>query len=124
GAVALGAVVGAVAVRIQQADPIDPLVRAAWGPVLQRGGDVLVLLSAPPLLRIIPSLPGAKPESNVLEPAPEWVSPWYDDQNLNALGGPFFLAPSRGYSVFSDAFAAMSISSLLALAGTTYHAMP
>ena len=52
-----GALAGALLVR---PDPIDPLVRAAWGPVLRRGTDVLVLLSAPPLLRTIPSQPGAK----------------------------------------------------------------
>ena len=122
--IALAALAGALVVRLGHPDPIDPLVRAAWGPVLRRGADVLVLLSAPPLLRTIPSQPGAKPESNVLEPAPEWASRWYSDLNLNNLGGPVFLAPSRGYSVFSDAFAAMTVSSLLALAGATYHAMP
>jgi len=121
GAVALAALAGALLVR---PDPIDPLVRAAWGPVLRRGTDVLVLLSAPPLLRTIPSQPGPLPESSVLEPAPEWASRWYTDLNLNNLGGPVFLAPSRGYSVFSDSFAAMTVSSLLALAGATYHAMP
>uniref|UniRef100_Q022J4 Uncharacterized protein n=1 Tax=Solibacter usitatus (strain Ellin6076) TaxID=234267 RepID=Q022J4_SOLUE len=121
GAIALGALAAVLLVR---PDPIDPLVRAAWGPVLRRGSDVLVLLSAPPLLRTIPSQPGAKPESNVLEPAPEWASRWYTDLNLNNLGGKVFLAPSRGYSVFSDSFAAMTVSSLLALAGATYHAMP
>jgi hypothetical protein len=121
---ALAALAGALIVRLGQPDPIDPFVRAAWGPVLRRGADVLVLLSAPPLLRTIPSQPGARPESNVLEPAPEWAARWYGDLNLNNLGGPVFLAPSRGYSVFSDAFAAMTVSSLLALAGATYHAMP
>jgi hypothetical protein len=123
-AVSIAALAGALVVRLGQSDPIDPLVRAAWGPVLRRGADVLVLLSAPPLLRMIPSQPDAKPESNVLEPAPEWASRWYGDLNLNNLGGPVFLAPSRKYSVFSDAFAAMTVSSLLALAGATYHAMP
>ena len=118
------ALAGALAVRLAQPDPIDPLVRAAWGPVLRHGADVLVLLSAPPLLRTIPSQPGARPESNVLEPAPEWAARWYSDLNLNNLGGPVFLSPTRGYSVFSDAFTAMSVSSLLALAGSTYHAMP
>jgi hypothetical protein len=122
--IALGALAGALLVRLGHPDPIDPLVRAAWGPALQRGSDVLVLLSAPPLVRMIPSLPGAKPESTVLEPAPDWVARWYGEQNLDNLGGPVFLAPSRGYSVFSDAFAAMSVSSLLAVAGTTYHVMP
>jgi hypothetical protein len=123
-AVSIAALAVALVVRLGQPDPIDPLVRAAWGPVLRRGADVLVLLSAPPLLRMIPSQPDAKPESNVLEPAPEWASRWYGDLNLNNLGGPVFLAPSRKYSVFSDAFAAMTVSSLLALAGATYHAMP
>jgi hypothetical protein len=121
GVVVIAALAGALFVR---PDPIDPLVRAAWGPVLRRGTDVLVLLSAPPLLRTIPSQPGPKPDYAVLEPAPEWASRWYTDLNLNNLGGPVFLAPSRGYSVFSDSFAAMTVSSLLALAGATYHAMP
>jgi hypothetical protein len=122
--VTLGALAVALVFRLGHPDPIDPLVRAAWGPVLRHGADVLVLLSAPPLLRTIPSQPGAPPESNVRGPAPEWASRWYGDLNLNNLGGPVFLAPSRGYSVFSDAFTAMTVGSLLSLAGATYHAMP
>ena len=121
---AIGSLAGALVFRLGHADPIDPIVRAAWGPVLRHGADVLVLLSAPPLLRMIPSQPGARPEANVLEPAPEWASRWYGDLNLTNLGGPVFLARSRKYSVFSDAFAAMTVSSLLEMAGATYHAMP
>ncbi|MCU1258260.1 MAG: hypothetical protein JWO80_1145 [Bryobacterales bacterium] len=107
-------------------DPIDPIVREAWGPVLQRGGDVLILLSAPPLLRPVPSQPGIKPQpqANLVEPAPSWAQQWFEGLKFESRGGPLYLARSRGYSVFSDSIASMAVSSLIASAGGSYHAAP
>lgn len=110
--------------RTYRPDPIDPLVRAAWGPVLQRGNDVLILISAPPVMRTLPSQPGVRPIGSFVEPAPEWAERWYKGLNLENRGGPVYLAPNRGYSVFSDSVAAMSISSLIGIAGGAYHVMP
>ncbi len=110
--------------RTYRPDPIDPLVRAAWGPILQRGSDVLILVSAPPVMRTLPSQPGVRPPGNFLEPAPEWAARWYKGLNLEDRGGPIYLAPNRGYSVFSDSVAAMSISSMIGIVGGSYHVMP
>jgi hypothetical protein len=114
----------ALLVRLIPADPIDPLVRAAWGPVMQRGGDVLVLISSPPMLRIMSSQPGKLPVGGVFEPAPGWAAQWYTGLNLDNRGGPVYLATTRGYAVFSDLSAAAAVSSLLSLSGTAYTTMP
>lgn len=105
-------------------DPIDPLVRAAWGPVLQRGGDVLVLVSSPPMLRMMSSLPGKLPMGGALEPAPGWAGQWYTGLNLDNRGGPVYLAATRGYAVFSDLSAAAAVSSMLSVSGAAYATMP
>jgi hypothetical protein len=110
--------------RILPTDPIDPLVRAAWGPVLQHGGDVLMLISSPPLLRAVSSQPGKLPVGGAFEPAPDWAAQWYTGLNLDNRGGPVYLATTRGYAVFSDLSAATAVSSLLSLSGTAYTTMP
>jgi hypothetical protein len=104
--------------------PTDPLVRAAWGPVLQRGGDVLVLVSSPPMLRIMSSQPGKLPVGGAFEPAPGWAAQWYTGLNLDNRGGPVYLAATRGYAVFSDLSAAAAVSSLLSVSGTACTTMP
>jgi hypothetical protein len=105
-------------------DPIDPIVREAWGPVLQPGSDVLILLTAPPLLRPVPSQPGVppQPQASLVEPAPFWAQQWLEGLKFESRGGPFYLARSRGYSVFSDLIGSMAVSSLIASAGGSYHA--
>lgn len=115
---------GALLFQIFRADPIDPLVREAWGPVLRRGADVLVVISARPLLRVIPSQPDILPESGSIEVGPGWVQDWYSNLNMDNRGGPVYLRPTRGYAGFPDLFASMTVSSMLTLAGASYHAMP
>jgi hypothetical protein len=109
--------------RFTHPDPIDALVREAWGPVLQPGSDVLVMISAPPMLRTIPSQPGVKPIAPSPEIAPESIANWYKSLNLEDRGGPIYLAQTRGYAVFSDSVAAMTVSSLVGVAGGSFHAI-
>jgi len=123
-AVFASSAITAVAVRRQTPDPIDEVVREAWGPVVQSGGDVLILMGTPPVARALPSQPGVKPHGNILEPAPAWMSKWYEANKLPSRGGPLYMFPTRGYTLFSDTFAAMNISSLLGTAGVSHHTTP
>lgn len=113
-----------LATRPVATDLIDPILREAWGPVLQAGNDVLILVGAPPVVRAIPSQPGMKPLGNILEPAAPWISQWYKSLNLDDRGGPVYTFPTRGYSVFCDSIAAMAATSLIGAAGASYHAVP
>ncbi len=105
-------------------DAIDPVVREAWGPLLERGNDSLILIGAPPVLRAIPSQQGVKPLGNVLEPAPNWVEQWYRGLKLDERGGPVYMFPTRGYAVFCDSLAALAAGTLIGSAGATYHTVP
>jgi hypothetical protein len=123
-AIALTAVITMLVARRFPPDPIDPVLREAWGPVLQPNNDVLILIGAPPVARAIPSQPGVRPHGNVLQPAPAWVEAWYSGLHLENRGGPLFMFPTRGYTVFSDLLAAMSTASLIGAAGGSYHTAP
>jgi hypothetical protein len=97
-----------------RADPIDPIVREAWGPLLQTGSDNLILLGIPALARIIPSQPGAFPNGGGgAVPAPDSIAKWYTRLNLANRGGPVYLSPSRGYMAFSDNLATVTTTTLL-----------
>lgn len=123
-ALALAAVAGIIAWRVWPGSDADALIREAWGPVLRPGSEVMLMISAPPMLRLAPSQPGVAPASTVNDAAPVWATDWYRGLGLADRGGPLYVATSRGYSVFSDLLGAMSISSLLTTHGASWHAVP
>ncbi len=102
-------------------DPVDPIVREAWGPLLQAGSDNLILIGIPPLTRIIPSQPGTLPNGGrdaVL--APDSIAKWYERLNLANRGGPVYITPSRGYMAFSDNLATVTTTTMLGAAGIPF----
>lgn len=114
----------AVQARRGHADPVDPILRTAWGPTLGPESDVLITIDCPPVARIIPSQPGVAPQSKVYTLAPPLIAQWYGEQSPPNLRGPVFMFPTRGYMHFSDTLAAMQVTTLLTAAGASFQAIP
>jgi hypothetical protein len=104
-------------------DRIDPIVHQAWGPVLGKASDILIVVGCPPLVRTSISGQGAT-KSAPLVAAPPEIASWYDSQNLEARNGPLYILPSRGYALFADTLAATHATSLLTAAGASFQVVP
>jgi hypothetical protein len=105
-------------------DSIDPVIREAWEPLLGVSSDVLVVLGCPPVARIVPSAPGKPPWGTVNVPAPAALADWYAGYNLENRGGPYYMFPTRGYTLYSDTLATAQLGSFLNSAGVTFQAVP
>lgn len=121
--IAVAGVVLALTFNWPRGEGIDPIVHHAWGPVLGKGHDILVVVGCPPLVRTSISGQGASRNSPQVLAPPEIVT-WYDAQNFGNRTGPLYILPTRGYSLFADTLAATHAASLLTAAGVNFQVVP
>jgi hypothetical protein len=120
--VAVAGVLSALAYWLR-ADRIDSIVHQAWGPLLQKAGDILIVVGCPALVRTSISGQGATKGAPLLD-APSEIVSWYDAQNLQNRSGPLYILPTRGYALFADTLATAQVASLLTAVGANFQVVP
>ncbi len=102
---------------------IDPIVRAAWGPMLGPEQQVDICIATPPALLLHPYR-GALPVFRHFMPVPGEVSSWYQSLHMTNGGGVLYMQTTQNTMLFGDGLAAVAVSRLLSLAGTDAHVVP
>ena len=105
-------------------EPIDPIVREAWGQMLSRGEHVDVCIAGPPAMLLHSYKEGTLPTYPHYLAAPEEISPWYQGLQMMDGGGKLYMHTSQGVALFGDSLAAISAVGLLTSAGSVAQVVP
>jgi hypothetical protein len=106
------------------ASPIDPIIRRAWGPMLNAGEHVYVCLATPPALLLHSYREDRLPQSPKLLRVPEEVSDWYKQLRMMDGGGKLYMHTTQNVALFGDSLAADSAVRLLSAAGAVAQVVP
>ena len=105
------------------AQALDPVVREAWGELLQPGERVDICLATPPAMLLHSFRAGIVPAHPAFMRAPETVVPWYQGLQMLDGGGDLYMHTTLDTALVGDAFAAISAMRLLSAAGVGAHAV-
>jgi hypothetical protein len=127
--VILGIVVGVAAVGrgtpVGPTNRIDPIIREAWGPLLQPQANVLICVSTAPHLALLPFDVTMEGRFGVpsLE-APAGVVPWYTRFHHLAPGKRLYMSASVNSTSFGEALGTLTAVQVLTAAGVSYQFLP
>ncbi|MBK9166602.1 MAG: hypothetical protein IPM24_03965 [Bryobacterales bacterium] len=103
-------------------DNLDPVMRSAWGPLVEAGGQTVVHVSAPLHLFVRPSstrLPGVRPEVD-----PAVLRHWYRQFPSLTTPNEFFLRPTNNSLLWGDAVGTVAVGRVLTAAGADWEVWP
>lgn len=127
--VILGVVVGAVIVeRVKPVGPasrIDPIIREAWGPLLEPNANVLICVATAPKLTLLPFDVTMEGRFGLptLE-APTALIPWYLRYHRLASGQRLYMSANVNSPHFGDALGALTAAQVLTAAGVPFQFLP
>jgi hypothetical protein len=101
---------------------VDPVLRSAWGPLVETGGQTVVHLSSPLHLFVRPSntrLPGVRPEVD-----PAILRHWYRQFPSLATPNEFSLRPTNNSLLWGDAVGTVAVGRVLTAAGVNWEVWP
>lgn len=105
--------------------PIDPLLREAWGPLLDPDANAVVCVATSPQMPVREVDGIWKPlEGEPMLDAPPNVTEWYRRLRPAAAGKKIFLLPTYNSVGLGDALGAAAATRLLATAGATFQVVP
>jgi hypothetical protein len=98
-------------------DPIAPILREAWGPMLNPGEKVEVCVATPPAMLLHSYKNGQLPVyHSPLLPTPADVSSWYERLQMLDGGGNLYMHTTQDVFLFGDSLASTSAVQLLSQA--------
>jgi hypothetical protein len=102
----------------------DPVLREAWGPLLEPNANVALVVSISPALSVRPykESPPTYDAIPIVE-APPYLYPWYTQRYPVPPDEKLYLAPTHGPSMGS-ALAAVSAARLLTRSGASFEMLP
>lgn len=106
------------------ADPVDPVIREAWGPLLSPDANVIVCVSTPPQLLVRQRPPGAATGGMLPVPENLDLSAWHSQRQSLAPGNRLYYLPHHHSPLWGDVAGAMSVLHTLARAGASYQIVP
>ena len=99
---------------------VDPVLREAWGQMLDAGTPVEVCIATPPAMLLHSYHDGQLPPKRFdLLPAPEEVANWYGRLQMLDGGGRLYMHTTQDVFLFGDSLAATAAVRLLAQAGAS-----
>jgi len=99
-------------------DPIAPILREAWGPMLNAGEKVEVCIASPPAMLLHSYKDGQRPAYvATLLPAPPEISSWYERLQMLDGGGDLYMHTTQDIFLFGDSIASTSAVQLLSQSG-------
>ena len=122
GFAAASLVFGAIAVWIafrKPADPINSIVREAWGELLKPGERVDVCVATPPAMLLHSFREHVLPTHPLYLPAPDEIVTWYQGLQMLDGGGKLYMHTTQDVTLLGDSLAAIAAVRLLTLAGVT-----
>ncbi len=107
------------------APAVDPIVREAWGPLLDPHGNVLICLASAAQLTLLPFDIKVEwqPELPVFR-APAQLYSWYVRHHRYFSGKELFMSPDVNSPHFGDIQGALTAIKTLSAAGCTYKLLP
>lgn len=97
---------------------IDPILREAWGQMLEPGTPVEICIATPPAMLLHSYHDGELPPNRFdLLPAPQEVATWYSGLQMLDGGGKLYMHTTQDVFLFGDSLAATAAVRLLAHAG-------
>lgn len=107
----------------RQAGP-DPVVKAAWGKMLEPGTEVTVCVASPPTLLLKSFREGTLPAQPLLMEPPAAVQQWYAGLNMLDGGGKLYMLTTMNSTLFGDSLAAVKAMGMLTAARAKAHVIP
>jgi hypothetical protein len=106
------------------ADPIDPVLREAWGRLLAPNSNVLVCVATAPHLLVRQYAPGTVP-GGVWPVSDNWdLAAWYSERQTLTPENRFYYLPHHHSPLWGDMAGAVSVVNMLSKAGATYQVIP
>ncbi len=103
----------------------DPVLREAWGPLLEPNANVALVVSVSPALSVRPykESPPKYDAVSVAE-APPYLYPWYTQRNPVPPDEKLFLVPTHSAPSMGSALAAVSATRFLTQSGASFEMLP
>jgi hypothetical protein len=109
----------------RRVDPIAPILREAWGPMLNSEEKVEICIATPPSLLLHSYKDGELPMYHpLLLRASQEVSAWYERLQMLDGGGSLYMHTTQDVFLFGDSLASASAVQLLSRAGALPHLAP
>jgi hypothetical protein len=106
-------------------DPIAPILREAWGPMLTTGEKVEICIATPPALLLHSYKEGQLPVDHApLMPTPPDVSSWYERLQMLDGGGNLYMHTTQDVFLFGDSLASAAAVQLVSQAGAVPQLTP
>jgi hypothetical protein len=106
-------------------DPIAPILREAWGPMLNPGEKVAICIATPPAMLLHSYKEGQLPVYHApLMPVPAEVSSWYQRLQMLDGGGNLYMHTTQDVFLFGDSLASTSAVQLVSQAGAAPQLTP
>jgi hypothetical protein len=106
-------------------NPIAPILREAWGPMLNPGEKVAICIATPPAMLLHSYKDGQLPVYHaLLMLAPAEVSSWYERLQMLDGGGNLYMHTTQDVFLFGDSLASTSAVQLVSQAGAVPQLTP
>ncbi len=104
---------------------IDPILREAWGQMLEPGEEVTVCIATPPAMLLHSYKDGQVPTTRAPQlPTPDQVSQWYGGLQMMDGGGKLYMHTTQDVFLFGDSLASTSAVQLLSRWGALPRIIP
>jgi hypothetical protein len=102
---------------------VAPVIREAWGPLLDPGAHTMICISTVPEL-LVRSVPGVRAGDWKRAPTELELDSWFRQRYKEGLGEHLFLEPNFNSPLWGDASGALSIYRVLDKAGIDVQVLP
>jgi hypothetical protein len=102
---------------------VSPVIRQAWGPLLDQSANTIVCVSTGPEL-LVRSLPSGFQGGSKLVPSELGLESWYGQRYKQEPGEHLYVVPNYNTPLWGDASGAVTVSHVLARAGIETQLLP
>jgi hypothetical protein len=106
----------------QNIQSVAPVIREAWGPLLNSNADAIICVATGPQL-LVRSAPDDAMKGNVV-PSEMNLEPWYNERFKLLPGDHLYVVPNYNTPLWGDASGAISVSKVLNRAGVDAQILP
>ena len=125
GAIAAGLVAfGILLLAHRGPSPPDPVLREAWGGMVNANTEVLVCIASPPAMLLKSFKPGQLPAFPRVMPSPKEVSDWYAGLHEADGGGDLYMQTTMNTMLSGDTLAATRAVQFLTGRGAAVRVLP
>lgn len=123
-ATVLAVLMAAMFAALNLGSTVDPVLREAWGPMVEPGAPVIICLGSVPSLLLKSFQSGTLPPAPRFLPAPREIADWYSGLHMMDGGGDLFMQTTQNTLLSGDSLAAVRAARLLAATRASVQVLP